>query len=253
MGQSTSEVRDDIEQTRERMSDTIDAIADRTSPARIADRQRRRLRDGMHRLRETVMGSAEGAYSSAASGVQGLAESAQHGVSTAADQLGHAPEMVKRQTQGSPLAAGLIAFGAGALAAAVIPSTRRERQAAARLQQEAEPAIEQLKHVGGQMADDVKGAARQAVEEVKSTAQESAHTVAEEAKGAADQVREQAAGSTERVVDDTKTALQGVDGGDDPARDELYARAQELDIPGRSQMNKAELAEAINEAENRLS
>ena len=28
-------------------------------------------------------------------------------------------------------------------------------------------------------------------------------------------------------------------------RDELYARAQELDIKGRSKMNKAELAEAV--------
>ena len=35
-----------------------------------------------------------------------------------------------------------------------------------------------------------------------------------------------------------------------PSKDELLARAEELDISGRSSMNKAELAEAIAEAES---
>jgi hypothetical protein len=37
----------------------------------------------------------------------------------------------------------------------------------------------------------------------------------------------------------------------EPTRDELYARASELDIPGRSEMNKDELAAAIAEAESK--
>jgi len=32
-----------------------------------------------------------------------------------------------------------------------------------------------------------------------------------------------------------------------PSRDELYRRAQELDIPGRSRMQKEELIQAIQE------
>lgn len=36
---------------------------------------------------------------------------------------------------------------------------------------------------------------------------------------------------------------------DGPSKEELYERAQELDIPGRSTMSKEELASAIAEAE----
>ena len=35
MGQSTTDLRRDIEQTRDHMGSTIDAIADRTSPSQI--------------------------------------------------------------------------------------------------------------------------------------------------------------------------------------------------------------------------
>lgn len=38
-------------------------------------------------------------------------------------------------------------------------------------------------------------------------------------------------------------------GGDEPTYDDLYERAQELDIDGRSDMNKEELAAAVEEAE----
>ena len=36
--------------------------------------------------------------------------------------------------------------------------------------------------------------------------------------------------------------------GAEPTRDELYAEAQQLDVAGRSQMSKDELAAAVNEA-----
>jgi hypothetical protein len=32
---------------------------------------------------------------------------------------------------------------------------------------------------------------------------------------------------------------------DDPTKEQLYSRAQEADIPGRSEMSKEELAEAV--------
>jgi hypothetical protein len=175
-------VRDDIERTREQMSETVDAIAERTAPRRIVRRQRRRMSEGVRHLRDTVMGTAEDAY-----------DTAQTRVHDAVDEVRHAPEALKSQTQGSPLAAGLIAFGAGALVAAVIPSTRTERQAAQRLQSEAQPAVEQLKQAGHEIADEVKGSAQQAVEEVKSTARDSAQQVTDEAKTAAQQVRQQQA------------------------------------------------------------
>ena len=47
MGKSASEVRAEIEDTRQEMSETIDAIADRTSPRRIIDRRRQAMSRGM--------------------------------------------------------------------------------------------------------------------------------------------------------------------------------------------------------------
>jgi iron-sulfur cluster repair protein YtfE (RIC family) len=38
-------------------------------------------------------------------------------------------------------------------------------------------------------------------------------------------------------------------GGSEPTKDELYQRAQDADIPGRSQMTKEELAEALEKAD----
>jgi hypothetical protein len=191
MGQSPTEVRQDIERTRDELTGTIEAIADRTSPRRIAVRQRRRMSARVHRMRDTVMGSAEGAYGTVHDGARSVTEAAQHGAGVAVDQIREAPAVVKRETQGSPLAAGLIAFGAGALAAALIPSSRTERQAAARLQAEAQPAVDELKHAGEEIAGELKQSAREAVDQVKATASDSAHEVATEAKTAAHEVKEQ--------------------------------------------------------------
>ncbi|MGW4895390.1 hypothetical protein ACWEQL_24440 [Kitasatospora sp. NPDC004240] len=42
------------------------------------------------------------------------------------DSIQRAPAQIRRKTQGSPLALGLMAFGAGLLAAALLPSTKAE-------------------------------------------------------------------------------------------------------------------------------
>jgi hypothetical protein len=180
VGESTAEVRHDIEATREQMSGTIDAIADRTSPRRIVSRRGRRMSERMHSIRESVMGSPEDA--SGQSAARGAARSVQQGAGAVVDEVRHAPEQLRRQTQGNPLAAGLIAFGGGMLAAAVIPSSRTERQVASRLQEEAQPAIDQLKQAGQQVADEVKTSAQHAAQDVKESASESAQRVVDEAR-----------------------------------------------------------------------
>ncbi|WIX84268.1 hypothetical protein QRX50_19710 [Amycolatopsis carbonis] len=47
---------------------------------------------------------------------------------SAAETLGETPKPVRRGTEGNPLAAGLIAFGAGWLVASLLPGTERERE-----------------------------------------------------------------------------------------------------------------------------
>ena len=58
MGQESEELRADIEQRRESMSDTIDAIEDRVVPGRIIERKRQAAREWTGGLRDRVMGSA---------------------------------------------------------------------------------------------------------------------------------------------------------------------------------------------------
>jgi gas vesicle protein len=199
------------------MSGTIDAIAERTSPSRIVGRQRRRMSDRVHHVREVVMGTADEAYGTTQDRARGMVDAVQEragsiadtagaGMHKAADEIRQIPEAARYRTQGSPLAAGLIAFGAGALAAAVVPSSRTERQAASRIQAGAEPMVQELMEVGQQVVESVKGNAQQAVHEVKDSATDAARQVADETKGAAKQVEVDAKGNARRVVDDARQA-----------------------------------------------
>ena len=49
----------------------------------------------------------------------------------------------------------------------------------------------------------------------------------------------------EELEQQVESSGDGDDGDDGPTRDELYRQAQEQDIPGRSKMDKQELAEAV--------
>jgi hypothetical protein len=111
--------------------------------------------------------------------------------------------MVVRQTQGNPMAAGLIAFGVGWLVSSLLPATERERQ----LAQQAETAVREnkdallapAKQVAQEIGEELKPAAQQAVDEVKATAQDAAQTVKAEGRSAAEDVKGQAQESKEKV------------------------------------------------------
>jgi hypothetical protein len=208
MGQSTAEVRRDIERTRGEMSETIDAIADRTSPSRVLGRQRQRFVDRFRMVRTQVMGTADQVRGTAQDAAQGT----QQGVGQLADKARQLPdqarEQLRTQAQGNPLAAGIIAFGGGLLAASLIPSSRAERRVAGQVRQGAQPAIDELKDTGRELADEVKRTAEEAAGEVSRTASESAQRVADDARSAASEVREEAGAATGRV---TEKAQQAVD------------------------------------------
>ncbi|MGX1886783.1 IS3 family transposase [Streptomyces sp. NPDC055287] len=95
-----------------------------------------------------------------------------------ADLAGKAPSQVKRQTQDSPLGAGLIAFGAGMLTAALLPTTEAEERAGQKLREHSDELLEPVKQTVVEAAQEVKEETRepaaQAVEAVKGTAEEAA-------------------------------------------------------------------------------
>jgi ElaB/YqjD/DUF883 family membrane-anchored ribosome-binding protein len=197
-------IRRQIEDTRRELSYDVDALNEKVNPARVVDRRVSAAKGKMTNLKEKVMGSAhdttyhaQGAVSNAAGSVQNAASSAadsvQGAAASAATAVQQAPDTIVRQTQGNPLAAGLIAFGVGWLVSSLLPASEKERQ----LAQQAETAIrenkdallEPAKQVAQEIGDELKPAAQQAVESVKSTAQDAASTVAEEGKSAAADVQ----------------------------------------------------------------
>jgi len=193
MGKSADEVRADIEDTRRDMSETIDAIADRTSPQRVIRRRRERMATGLRSMKDRVMGQADSAYGSAGGQVRSLSESAQERAGGLAEQARQAPDMVVHQTQGNPLAAGVIAFGAGLLAASLVPPSEAEQRLAGKLSEHAQPLQDEVRQAGQQVADDLKDKAREGAEQVKSRAQDAAETVQEDARSSAGDVKAKAA------------------------------------------------------------
>jgi hypothetical protein len=207
-------IRQQIEDTRRELSYDVDALNEKVNPARVVDRRMTAAKGRVSRVKERVMGSAQdtsartqGVASNAAGSVQGAASSAagsvQSAASTAVDTVQQTPDMVVRQTQGNPLAAGLIAFGVGWLVSSLLPATEKERQ----LAQQAETAVKEnkdallapAKQAAQEIGEELKPAAQQAVEEVRSTAQDAAQTVKDEGQSAAQDVKGQAQQSKERV------------------------------------------------------
>ena len=207
-------IRRQIEDTRRELSYDVDALNEKVNPARVMDRRVTAAKGRMTTIKERVMGTAQGTTSrtqgmasNAASSVQGAASSAadsvQSAASTAVSTVQQAPDMAIRQTQGNPLAAGLIAFGVGWLVSSLLPASEKERQ----LAQQAESAVrehkdvlmEPAKQAAQEIGDQLKPAAQQAVESVKSTAQDAAATVKDEGQSAVQDVQGQAQQSKESV------------------------------------------------------
>jgi hypothetical protein len=216
------EIRREIERTQASLSQDVDALTEKVTPSKIVERRVDRARDTAVRLKEKVMGSnpmnsghhissgggvtggvssaasqaadrVSGTASSAASSVQGAASTAagavQDAASSAAGAVQEAPQAIRRQTRGNPLAAGLIAFGAGWLVSSLLPASRREQELADQAKQVAQEKVQPvLTQVAGEVKENLAGPAQDAVESVKSTAQDAKDTVAEEGRAAKDNV-----------------------------------------------------------------
>jgi ElaB/YqjD/DUF883 family membrane-anchored ribosome-binding protein len=170
MGQSTEELRRDIDQTREGLSGTLDAIGDRVSPGRVLERRKNRAMLSFQSLKDRVMGTVSSAK-------DGVADT----TGSAFDTITSTPDSVRAQTQGSPLAMGAVAFGVGFLIAAVFPPSQAEQQAAQTLLDKAEPVKDEVLAAGHDIADELKDSAQTALGEVKDAAVEAKQAVADTA------------------------------------------------------------------------
>lgn len=178
------QIRRDIEATRAGLSADVNALSDKVSPAQIAARQKTKIAHAASSVKDSIMGSAESATSTA---------------QDALSSVGDTPSAVKSKTRGNPLAAGLIAFGAGVLVSSLFPASEKESQAAVALKEKAQPLVEEVTSVAKETAGHLQEPAQNALESVRSTATDAVDTVKDEAGSAADDVKGQAQDAKDSV------------------------------------------------------
>ncbi|GAA2511478.1 DUF3618 domain-containing protein [Pilimelia columellifera] len=204
------QIRRDIERTRANLSYDVDALAYKASPSRMVQERKQRVTGALRGIRDNVMGTAEGAGSSvsAAGGHLGdraseLGDKASEAMRSAGEAAAHAPETIRRQTEGNPLAVGLIAFGAGWLVSSLIPASATERRAVGQLKDVAQEHAGQLREELTHVAQDLKGnleqPAREAMEAVTTTATDAAAAAKQDVADAAGEIRGKATQSARNV------------------------------------------------------
>lgn len=154
--------------TRDRMRDTAHVAGERAGSA--AQNMSESARQSAHSMSESARETAHS-----------VSESARNTAHSVADSARQAPDTVIRQTQGNPLAVGLIAFGAGLLAASLLPETEAERRMADQLSERTERFREPLKQTASQLGEELGDKAREAAGQVKQTATEAMSTTKEQA------------------------------------------------------------------------
>jgi ElaB/YqjD/DUF883 family membrane-anchored ribosome-binding protein len=188
MTNNPDQIRREIEDTRGRLSDDVNALTETVSPSNVARRQADKVADAAASVKDRVMGTADDLRSSG---------------SDAASSVGHAPgaaaTKARRKTQGNPLAAGLIALGAGWLVGSLLPASEKEKQAAGSLKDRAQPLVDEAKTVAQDTAQELKEPAQQAAQSIRETAVDAKDTVVQESRSTADDVKSQAQDSTDAV------------------------------------------------------
>jgi ElaB/YqjD/DUF883 family membrane-anchored ribosome-binding protein len=175
MAQEPEAIREQIEQTRERMGETDDALGYKA--------------DVKSRTKENITGKIQSAKSKVtgkASQVSDAAPSGPDVKQTARRTAGIAQE--------NPLGLAIGAAAAGFLAGMLIPATRVEDE---RLGPVSDQVIEQAKQTG-----------QEAIERGKQVAQEAAQTAAESAKEAAGEVKDTAQETAQQQAEELKSSAQ---------------------------------------------
>jgi Protein of unknown function (DUF3618) len=180
--QSPEQIRLDIEKTRAELATDVDTLREKVSPSGIAHRRTQAVKGRLTAAKDKVMGSTGSATSSPSSTGSQLSEKASE-----------APTTMKQQTQGNPLAAGLIAFGAGWLISSLIPASQKEQQitleAKDKASEHSDTLTAPLKEAAQGARDNLEGPARDAADSVRSSASDAAATVKSQTQSATQEVK----------------------------------------------------------------
>jgi len=204
-------LRSQIEHTQRNLSTDVDLLAEKVTPRRVVQRRVNRYRRAMYSMRDRVMGSTTDTASTAKDRVSGMASTVGDRASSMADNAAQsvrdtaqgavetvqeAPQAIRRGTEGNPIAAGLIAFGAGWLLSTLAPPSNKEQELAEQAtnwaREHSGPVKEQLSQVADEVKENLREPAQQAADSVKSTATDATQTVRDDARSAVSDVTDRA-------------------------------------------------------------
>lgn len=218
--QHIEQLRAEAAAHRQSIATDLELMGDRVSPSRIAERRKARLRERVYGMRNTVFGSSERARATGGLGYQQAygaptpaagqlypSQSDSSGGQSVSDRASgaldsvkeHTPDSLGEVTEGNPLAAAVVGFGIGMLAASLLPSSPDEQRAANRLQGKLEDTAAELGRTGKEAVENVKPDAQQAVQDVKDSAKDSVESVKSDTQSAAESVKGTAQTKTEEV------------------------------------------------------
>ena len=171
MGQDPDTIRREIEQTRERMGETVDALGYK---ADVPSRTKEAVTGKVTSVKEAITGRASD-LNEATPGTQDVKHAARKGAGIA---------------QENPLGLAVGSIAVGFLAGMLIPSTRVENekigpmadQLKGQAQEMGQEALERAQTVASEVAGTAQEVAQQVVSDVKDSAQEAAGQVKETAQ-----------------------------------------------------------------------
>ncbi|MEU7929986.1 DUF3618 domain-containing protein [Micromonospora echinofusca] len=235
MSNDPDRIRWEIENTRNELSSDVDALADKVNPRRIAGERVGQARGALTRAREKVMGVQSDGHgaaqrmshatgqrmSHAADSARGLGEQSRERMSHVAgsvrEEARSLGQQSRQQAQGNPLAAGLIAFGAGLLVSSLIPASRPERQWAGQAKEMVSEHSDQLRAQAGHLREQASEVGREVGHEMR-------HNLREPAQEAARAVGSTAVSGASAVRDQGRSAAHQMQGQAHEAADDLRRR-----------------------------
>jgi Protein of unknown function (DUF3618) len=191
MGQEPDAIRQDIEQTRSEMSETVEAIGYKADvPARAKekvsekmDAARSKVSEAASRAKEAVAGSTADAGDTAGGVAERVREATPGGA-----QVKQRARRAAGLAQENPLGLALGAAAIGFLAGLAVPSTRVEDE---RLGPVADEVKERVKETGQEALERGKEVAREAASSTAEAAREQGQDLAASARQRGQEVREQ--------------------------------------------------------------
>ena len=192
----------DTRRTQDALSGDVTRLTDRVNPQQFVGTRRQKVSQGLSSIKDRVMGLGADATQATKDKAQSVAGSAQDMGNSGQGAAVSGPDAIREQASGNPIAAGVIAFGAGWLLSSLLPASDAEQKAAAHVEEHASGVTDSVKQSAQDVASNLKEPARDAAQSVQQTATRAANRTAQHAKSATSDVKKHAQDATHDVADD---------------------------------------------------